>query len=308
MSKSRNWCFTLNNPHYNLDSIFAENESVSYAVWQLELSPSGTPHFQGYVVFTSPRSLGYCKQRVHARGHFEIRRARTHAQAIAYCCKEDTRLEGPWTYGEQPGDNQGRRTDVIAFKSLIDSGATERAIWDTHPELYLRFGSRIQQIRSLRHGPRTQKTTVILAIGKPGCGKSFAAKRLGEAFGIPQEEIYRKPPNTHWWPGYTGQRMTVLDDFKSWFPWTELMQLLDAYGMQVQTKGGYVEFTSELIYITTNFHPDNWYSENYPMEALFRRIDESYFFELPTTDINGQKLFSEPILVDIANFDKTLLE
>lgn len=51
------WCFTINNPHRVyatsttlMDQLKAD-ERVRYVVFQEELSPSGTPHYQGYIEF-----------------------------------------------------------------------------------------------------------------------------------------------------------------------------------------------------------------------------------------------------------------
>lgn len=312
-SRSRNWCFTLNNPRAELNVDVAQHDAVSYICYQLELAASGTPHYQGYIVFTSPRGLGYCQQLIPG-AHFEPRRARTHAAAIAYCKKPETRLEGPFEYGTVPTDNQGSRSDLLAFKQALDSGATDKQLWDEHPACFIRYYPRCETIRSLLKTPRRNKSYVILAIGRPGSGKSRHAETLAGTRGISQEELYWKPPNSHWWPGYRGQKMIVLDDFKSWFPWTELMQLLDRYPFKVQTKGGYTEFTSEVIYITTNFHPDDWYDSKFPMEALFRRIDETLFFEDPTIinsdDPNNNNTIFTPNFsnIEIRNFNKVMLE
>ena len=84
-------------------------DAVTGFVFQLEEGENGTPHFQGYVEFskrmytTGVQSLlaPYRMSLLHAKGN--------KAQNYAYCTKEDTRTEGPWTYGTcspEDGDDE----------------------------------------------------------------------------------------------------------------------------------------------------------------------------------------------------------
>lgn len=86
-----------------------------------------------------------------------------------------------------------------------------------------------------------------------------------------------------WFDGYQGEDIVLIDDFYGWLPWTFLLKLLDRYPLRVQTKFGVVPFRSKIVYITSNVHPDKWYSygENMVYEALRRRIDTITHFQLP---------------------------
>lgn len=72
---------------------------VKYAIWQLEVGENGTPHLQGYLELANGKSMSA----VHAipglarAALFE--RKGSAQQAIAYCSKEDSRVDGPWTFG-----------------------------------------------------------------------------------------------------------------------------------------------------------------------------------------------------------------
>ena len=115
---SRRWCFTLNNPERD-DLVFPDN--VRYAVWQRESGEQGTEHLQGYFELAKPQRLSWCKN-VIPRAHFEIARG-TRDQARDYCRKSDTRVAGPFEFGEWKNGGQGSRTDLNAVKALIDDGA-----------------------------------------------------------------------------------------------------------------------------------------------------------------------------------------
>ena len=88
------WCFTLNNPD-DLSSVFAYKVGkwpITYAVHQKEMAESGTPHYQGFVIFKK-------KQRFTAvvkllpKAHWEKRKG-TREEARDYCMKDDTRAPG----------------------------------------------------------------------------------------------------------------------------------------------------------------------------------------------------------------------
>lgn len=64
-----------------------------------------------------------------------------------------------------------------------------------------------------------------------------------------------------WFDGYDpNYHQTVLfDDFYGGLKWTELMQIMDRYGHQVHTKGGFVNFKPRFIIFTSNKEPAQWY-------------------------------------------------
>lgn len=109
--KSRNYCFTLNNPSAQLD--FAADPRVTYWCYQEEIGDSGTHHFQGYIELMHPLSIRAIK-RIDgmSRAHLEVRRG-TAAQAKAYCQKPGGWgfLEGGTIRGNDPLPTFGfRRT------------------------------------------------------------------------------------------------------------------------------------------------------------------------------------------------------
>ena len=53
-----------------------------------------TPHVQGYIEFNCQLRLNAAKRLISQRAHLEVRRG-SQQQAIAYCEKQETRLEGP---------------------------------------------------------------------------------------------------------------------------------------------------------------------------------------------------------------------
>lgn len=89
--ESRAWFFTWNNPECERIEI---PEKWEY-VYQLERGEGGTPHFQG--VFRNPSQIKFhiVKEILGPKAHIE--KCKTWRHAKKYCCKQETRIAGPWT-------------------------------------------------------------------------------------------------------------------------------------------------------------------------------------------------------------------
>lgn len=118
----------------------------------------------------------------------------------------------------------------------------------------------------------------MVLIGAPGTGKTFWA--LSQF-----ENVYRVlDPVKGWFDGLDGQKVALLDDVgRGSLPHHNyLKQLLDCYGLTVQVKGGSVEWSPELVILTSNELITEWYGPDVSgihYDALLRRVKVFY---LPT--------------------------
>lgn len=106
---SCNWMGTLNNPEINghdtLEAIHIMAKA-KYTCGQMERGEEGTPHLQFYVsVGTGKQRLSFMKK-LSPRAHWEV--VKVNAASILYVMKEDTRIEGPWEFGEKPKVNTNK--------------------------------------------------------------------------------------------------------------------------------------------------------------------------------------------------------
>lgn len=261
--KVRNWCFTQNHPTCMLD--FRDYPSVRYAIYQHEIGEEGTDHFQGYIEFHQPVYVHTVLEIVPS-SHCEPRR-RTRKNAIEYCRKEDTRIDGPWEWGDDPCP--GKRTDHHNVRDMIMDGKTMKEIYKKYPANVERNFNNIQKIMSLFLADRSNPTEIWVIYGTTGTGKtSWVYKKA--------PNVYKKPSGTKWWDGYIGQEDVLIDEFWGWLPFHYMLTLTDRYPEQVEVKGAYVTFNAKRLYITTNLAPSDWYThpkikENLP--ALWRRVD-----------------------------------
>nr|WBR81459.1 replication-associated protein c1 [Chilli leaf curl alphasatellite] len=118
------WCFTIfftSASPPDLVSLF-ENTSVSYACWQEEESPTTKRrHLQGYLQLKTKKSLSAVKSLFgDLNPHLEKQRARKTDDARDYCMKEETRVSGPFEFGDYcPSGSHKRRQRESVIRSPV---------------------------------------------------------------------------------------------------------------------------------------------------------------------------------------------
>jgi len=161
---------------------------VTFFVYQREVCPrTAREHFQCYIELDSAVRFTTLQDACEGleSAHFEPRRG-TQAQAIRYCVKpdvwkgdfidDDTRVEGPWFYGEPK--HQGQRADLLEIQRDLRSGQSLKRIADDHFPEWVRFGKSFKEYKRIISKPRDFKTIVILIVGPSDQGKSRFAHRL----------------------------------------------------------------------------------------------------------------------------------
>nr|ACC78690.1 replication protein [Gossypium darwinii symptomless alphasatellite] len=118
------WCFTIfftSASPPDLVPLF-ENTSVSYACWQEEESPTTRRrHLQGYLQLKTKKSLSAVKSLFgNLNPHLEKQRARRTDEARDYCMKEETRVSGPFEFGDYcPSGSHKRRQRESVIRSPV---------------------------------------------------------------------------------------------------------------------------------------------------------------------------------------------
>ncbi len=271
-----NWVFTLNNPFENgvvgvLPADGTEPKEwpdVKYCVYQYEEGEKGTPHWQGYVCFTSQKRLSWVQKFCSGRAHWERRRG-SHKQAKDYCTKSESRLAGPIEFGVEPA--QGKRSDLAALKEAVDAGASLLDMCESHWGSMSRSYRFVSFYRCLKmQGGRDWPTVTKVFWGLPGVGKSRRAH-----FEYPGAYWLPKPASklgTAWFDGYDAQEVVVVDEFYGWLQRDFMCRMCDRYPFHVQTKGGQVPFLAKVVVVTSNCHPDEWWP-NCGIGAMQRRLE-----------------------------------
>lgn len=165
--------------------------------------------------------------------------------------------------------NQETRLEHI--KELIDSNCTDLEIANKDFPLFCKYYKSFTYYRLLRSTPRSEPPNVFVYQGPTGTGKSKTASQL-----FPN--AYWKTRG-NWWDGYMDHESVIIDEFYGWLPFDLLLRLCDRYPLQVEIKGGTVNFNAKNIIFTTNAIPDKWYKNVY-FQSFIRRVKEWHVFPI----------------------------
>ncbi len=277
MSVGRNYMFTVNFKDVLESDITLLDPSLwpccSYAVYQLELGEQDVLHFQGYIELTARRSLRQLKEYDGLeRAHFEIRRGSAE-DANKYCQKQDTRIEGPFIYGERK--RPGQRTDLEAVRQDIIVGASLTQVADTHFSLWCQYRGAFSDYKRLCTRARDFKSTTILVVGPSGIGKSRFAHTLLGYLGT-----HYKVSDKHtgfWCDDYGGEDTFFIDEFDGDRMRPKVFnEVCDRYECILPSHGSRgCQLVSKYILIVSNYIPKYWWKRRSAeqLHQTMRRID-----------------------------------
>lgn len=265
----RRFCFTWNNygnSAYTKCETFI-NTYCKYGIVGEEIAPNtGTLHLQGFCNLHKPMRFNKIKKHLANTIHIEKANG-SDTDNQKYCSKSGIYFEAGTPCG------QGHRSDLQAVVETIARGNTKiQDLASLHPTTFIKYHRGIREyLRMAAPIPkREHKTIVHYFWGPPGSGKSRRALEEAKAT---NEDIYYKPRGL-WWDGYNQQPNVIIDDFYGWIKYDEMLKIMDRYPYKVQIKGGFEEFTSKHIWITSNIDTDLLYKfTGYNDTAFVRRIE-----------------------------------
>lgn len=263
--RSRSWCFTLNN-YVDADVERLTSVKCKYIVFGKEIGEKGTPHLQGYVNFSSAKTMGVAKMLLSMRCHLEKAKGNAE-QNRKYCVKDGDFVE----VGTLP--RAGRRVDLEKVAGEIAAGKKVDDICLDNPIMYHKYGRTLNKLEDLRMRKvfRTEMTKAIWYWGGTGVGKSHFAFE-----GFTPETHYVWPNDKGWWDGYCQQDVVVLNDYRGELPYNTLLQLVDKWPYSVSRRNREpMPFISKLIIITSSLPPSQVYNrrlEEDSLEQLLRRV------------------------------------
>ena len=270
-SQAKNWCFTINNPTPEDYALFPlPTALVQYCIYGREIGDDGTPHLQGYIQFRNLIRFNKVKELL-PWSHLEVQRARSNSAAKEYCEKEDPtpHEEGEFT----PSANDARGSSTANKREAylsIRRGLPLQEIIDDHPEelSFIHSAARYAP-------PREEAAKVLYLFGKTGSGKTMSTLKVLQELEL---SFFKKMPGTHWFDGYTGQQVLVLEEFQSRFTLTKFLSMCDPHPPHLEIKGGTMPNRSPYIIICSNKSPLQQYTtvqEESPASfaAFLRRIN-----------------------------------
>lgn len=229
-----------------------------------EVGETGTPHLQGAVTFKRMYTFEQVKK-LHGAAHWELAKA---TQDFNYC-----RKAGSEVIRDEDHRCSGKRTDIEDIRDDIVAGADLKQIMKK-ARTYggIQFATKWFNLFE-EHLPMGTKIQVHWYYGNTGTGKTRRVLEQCKPF---------MPLSFKWWEGYEGQDAVLLDDLRpAWCAPEQLLRLLDPYRYQyrVEVKGGSKPLVATKIFVTTPWHPEDfWKDLKEDPQQLIRRIDELIFF------------------------------
>lgn len=293
--QARFWCFTLNNPTDDERTAFAAFESAGlprhfkFLIFQEERAPStGTIHFQGYLELDNSYKKSYLINNFNGRAAYQKRRG-TQEEAIAYCCKEDTRVEGGMAgrYGEPCGNRVPGEAKEKAIKALdqLRKGEIRYRDIDSETLLYPGFNNAARGILCDMLGPK-RDVEVFTIIGGSGIGKSYACYEYCGRNLVSYS-------GDGWFGGASTEGDNLLfDEFTGGIRFDNFLKLLDGYAMQLPVKGSMYPAHYTKVFITSNVMPELWWTgkkdEKEEMELKREGHREMLYRRIGYTGPNGE--------------------
>lgn len=254
--RQRNFCFTLNN--YSVEQLgwwtrATTNDWINYCCFGKEIGENLTPHLQGYFQCKDKISIKAIIRKLPdeaGKPHFECANG-TLEQNREYCSKSCDESNPFFESGNPVGENQGKRTDLDkCVHDIITNNLTMAQIAQAHPAVFVKFSGGLQKLIAMQTTKRTFPTELIWYFGPTGTGKSRLAWEQ-------YPDAYSKDPTTKWWDGYSGEETIIIDDYRpsKELPFNQLLRIADRYPLNVETKGGWINFAPKRIIITTPRDP-----------------------------------------------------
>lgn len=270
--KHKDWAFTvfygITDDDYNKAVDFISTwHYAQYMIVGKETCPeTGRKHLQGYVQWTSGRTLTTLKKLNPKGVHWEPAKG-TRAQNETYCTKEEL----AFVVGEpRPEGRQGFRSDLQSVKDMIDEGATIEDVAETHFETWVRSHKAFDKYHYMRQKARKDPPRVEWIWGAAGTGKTrYAWEQPGSKY---------IKDGTSWWDGYQNESCIIVDDFDGKWPYRDFLRFLDRYPYQGQVKGGYVKINSDYIIITCEHPPEYFWSDN-ELAQVTRRLSKIFLLK-----------------------------
>lgn len=299
-----------------LQQIFVDIHALS-AVFQLEKGgKTGYEHWQIFLRFKNQKRFATLKGQLTKKGlktaHIESRKG-TVEQAIKYCSKAETRLDGPYFFGDKidTDTKKGERTDLqkLRDKVLIDGLSFDEIMLEDKTGSAARYTAYLRSLIRARDKRKTAEfrhLSVMYLYGPAGVGKSRWALENNA-----DKSCYRVSDYSHPFDAYDGEDVLILDEFDGSMSLTLLLNILDGYSMELPARyeNKYARYTS--VVIISNRRLGDLYTyliEDSPerLRALYRRIGRYSYMDnnqtiidkrLPTID-STHRYIVDPYTVD----------
>lgn len=247
-TQCRKWQITQNNPekygitHETLKATMEQFTNCLYYCMADEIGEKGTPHTHLFFVCANGVRFSTVKNRF-PDAHIEMARG-TNSDNKKYILKEgdkykdkkETSVEGTFEeWGELPIDRQGQRTDLDNLYDVIKTGANIEEIIEDYPEYLLKIDKvqkAIDTMNAKKFKTELRDVHVTYVYGCPRSGKT--SYFYGKKFDF--NECYRISSYEHPFDSYSGEKVLILDEFRSSLKLEFMLNVMDRYPLQLPSR------------------------------------------------------------------------
>lgn len=280
-----NYIFTYNN--YTNDGEEALKGwlalNAKYAVYGHEIAPStGTPHLQGYLSLRKKMRMTTLQgkmREINVNLSLQVAKGSANENRV-YCTKADK--ENMFECGDI-NHCSSIRSDLRELTEQITAGKRLYEVYESNRACFIQYHAGIKTAIGLEEKllcPKVRDLTVSVFYGSAGTGKSHTAVQICNDLKLGYFFCNSPQGGIVWWDGYDREECIIIDDFKGWIKPHDLWRLLDKWELKLPTKGSqrYAFYTH--VFITSNYAPLNWYSDEviFEREALTRRLHNVHLY------------------------------
>lgn len=268
--QSRSWVLTISAAKHAREAVEEALRPYTY-VGQLERGEGGFVHWQVLIENETPIRFATLKKKLPT-AHIEPRRG-TVAEAVAYCTKEESRVDGeaPLQHGEIAlRDEKGRRSDLDRIRAaILDEGRTVDEVILTMPEA-ARVTKYVSELAAARDRAAVRgverDVEVIYLYGDPGVGKT---RWLYDHY----DDVARLTDYRNF-DAYNGERVLALDEYGGQIDLRLLNGVLDRYPIDLPARYYDRPARYETVVIISNQPPWVLYDWEQPIvrRAFARRL------------------------------------
>lgn len=174
----------------------------------------------------------------------------------------------------------GARSDITQLTDMVRAGCSMKEVMESNPTLFAKTHKGLEAIAKLTWTtPILEEREVHVIWGDAGAGKTHRVHHLARAhFGDDYiSHLFTGSMIADgWFETYEDQQWALFDDFNGQVPLAKLLTYLHDIAIIVPIKGGSRPWKVSRIYITSNYHPREWYKNTNvgkaSIDALMRRF------------------------------------
>ncbi|MCL2796976.1 MAG: hypothetical protein FWD58_02855 [Firmicutes bacterium] len=232
---------------------------IDYVCFQYEMGASGNRHLQGFMHYN--RQIDFSMVRlIFPTIHLDPC-TESNYYYRAYCCKQDTKIEGFEFFEHGVLVEARERTDIQAFQARVSEGASITELFEEFPHLTTTRLSSItviqQAYKKKEFGGKARDLHITYIYGEPDAGKTTFLRRVLGYTPLQYGKITDYKSGN--FDEYNGQDIIVFDEYHGQYPLTMFNDILDGEPRELPARYANRIACYTKVFIISNYAPDELY-------------------------------------------------